>query len=59
MASSKKKKDESGKEHFEAAAETQRWTSNDSVYSTKKVEIPAENGNGALVSETRYAPKKA
>jgi hypothetical protein len=57
MGSSKKKKDESGIEHFEAAAVTQRWTSNDSAYSTKKVEIPAEDGNGALVSEQRHAPK--
>jgi hypothetical protein len=58
MGSSKKKKDESGTENFEAAAYTQRWTSNDSRFSTVKVEIPAENGNGALVSETRHEPKK-
>jgi len=55
MASSKK---DSGKDKFEAAAETQRWTSNDSKYSTVKVEIPAKDGHGALVSETRHAPKK-
>ena len=52
------KKDTRNDEQFEANAETQRWTSNDSKYSTKKVEIPADDGNGALVSETRHAPKK-
>lgn len=59
MPSSKKsKKDDAGIEHFEAAAYVQRWTSNDSAFSTKKVEIPGDGENGALVSETRHEPKK-
>ena len=55
--SKSKKQDQRNDAQFEANAETQRWTSNDSAYSTKKVEIPAEDGNGALVSEQRHAPK--
>lgn len=52
-----KRKDLSGTETFEEVADTRQRTSSDSVNSTVKVEVPGEDGNGALVVETRHEPK--
>lgn len=52
------KKDKTGTETFEEVADTRRNTSSDSANSTVKVEIPGEDGNGALVIEQRGEPGK-